>query len=125
VSVVTKVVIFWLLIGFSLIGLWYALGHEIRFSLSDVLVPAVFVGLTFWFKSRVSASRRSWVSVLMVSVLSAIVAGMSAVFKFQTLRYGLGGRRGLVEGEVSAAVFVVCIAVSIWAFLRFRRAALG
>jgi hypothetical protein len=122
VSKVAKTVVFWLLMGFSLIGLWYASGHGGGFSWSD-LFPAAFVGLMFWFRGRVSASRRSWFSVLVASVLTAIVAGLSAVFRFQMLRYGFGGRRGLVEGEVSVAVFVVCIAASIWAFLRFRRTA--
>ena len=124
-SVVAKTVVFWLLMGCSLIGLWYALGHRGGFSLSEFLFSAVFVLLTFWVEGRVAASRRPWFNVLVGSGITAIAAGMYGLFKFQMLRYGFGGRRGLVESEVSVAVFVICTAVTIWAFVRFRRTAVG
>ena len=122
-SVVTKAVVFWLLIGSSAVALWYTFSHGDRFSWSDVVVPVVTVVLFFWIESRFQPLRRQPLSIIFTSGLMAVVSGMCAMFKFQLLRNGFGGRSGLVEGVVAVALFVVCVSVSIWQFLRFRRTA--
>ena len=119
-SIVAKTVVFWLLMGLSLMGLWYALGHSISFSLSDVLIPVVTVVLFHWIESRFQPARRRPLSIMLTSGLTAVAAAMYAVFKLQTLRYGFGGRSGLAEGGVAIVLFVVCVSVLIWQYLRFR-----
>jgi hypothetical protein len=123
VSAVTKAVVFWLLIGSSAIALWYTFSRGDRFSWSDVLVPVVTVVLFFWIESRFQPLRRRPLSIMLTSGLMAVASAMWAVFKFQLLRYGFGGRSGLAEGVVAVALFGVCVSVSIWQFLRFRSTA--
>jgi hypothetical protein len=117
-----KVFIFWLLIVFAIVFLWREAkqnAHQVLWN-GVVVVPIVLLPLLF--TSRFSGARKRAAAIMVESAFVALLAAAIATWKFLLLWSGYGLKpNGLIEGVAASVLFVVCLGVAVWSFLRLRR----
>jgi len=106
---------------FSVAMLW-RVRHEMSHKLPEIIGIVAFVLIAQWFLNRFSGSKRWIARVALYSTLGALITGATAAFKFLLVQNGYQESKSLAEGLVAVTLFVACFAVSLWSFLRLRKA---
>ena len=83
-----------------------------------VVVPIVLLSLLF--TNRFSGTRRRDAIRMVLSAFVAFSAAAVATWKFLSLSGG-SSSNDLIEGVAASVLFVMCLGVTVWSFLRLRR----
>jgi hypothetical protein len=123
VSSKVKVIVFWALMVGSVGFLWWSIRHDAKQSLWVPAFVVPFVLVVSWFLNRFAGSRRRTATIMVDSALSAVVAGLVAVWELIRFQTSYHKSEGFIEAVVASALFLVCSSVSVWSFLRLRKSA--
>jgi|ERR1700733_9347581 len=105
-------VIFWLIMGSSVVLLWWAVrGKSPGEWLPEALLVGGFVLLTRWGLNRVPLPRRKAARVMLDSGLGAVAGAGFVLFRLQMLRRGYFGREASIEIALGSLLFIVCTEV--------------
>ena len=116
-----SIILFWTLIVLSVVALSRMTWQDWRGSLRTGAFVVPFVIVTSWFQSRFTGPKRRAATIMVYSVLGAMVGGSVTFWDWMLYRSGYLEQRNLVEAAVGGAIFIVCFSVSVWSLFRLCR----